>query len=100
MHTGKCCTLRIENTGKSGACSMPTGSQWENKDTNQRVQMVGKRKQHILALQIAWILIFFRRKQNSRANFPDFLLRFGGALNYNKHKASKYTAGNRYCADK
>lgn len=34
------------------------------------------------------------------ANFPDFPLRFGGAINYNKHKASKYTAGNRYCAGK
>lgn len=27
LHTGKCCTLRIENAGESGACSMPTGAQ-------------------------------------------------------------------------
>ena len=67
---------------------------------NESPLRVEKRKQHILALQLAWILIFFRRKQNSRANFPDFPLRFGNGINYNKHKASKYTAGNRYCAGK
>ena len=27
MNPGKCCTLRIENTGELGACSMPTGPQ-------------------------------------------------------------------------
>ena len=27
MNPGKCCTLRIENTGELGACSMPTGTQ-------------------------------------------------------------------------
>ena len=51
MNPGKYCTLRIENTGESGACSMPTGSQQQNKDTNQSVQKKEKRKQHILALQ-------------------------------------------------
>jgi hypothetical protein len=51
MNPGKCCTLRIENTGELGACSMPTGPQLQNKDTNQSVQKKEKRKQHILALQ-------------------------------------------------
>lgn len=50
MNPGKCCTLRIENTGELGACSMPTGPQLQNKDTNQSVQKKEKRKQHILAL--------------------------------------------------
>ena len=27
MNPGKCCTLRIENTGELGTCSMPTGPQ-------------------------------------------------------------------------
>lgn len=62
--------------------------------------MVGKHEQHILALQREGIPVFFRRKQNNRANFPDFPLRFGGVINYNKHKESKYDAGNRYCAGK
>ena len=60
MNPGKCCTLRIENTGESGACSMPTGPQLQNKDTNQSVQKKEKRKQHILALQREWIPVFFR----------------------------------------
>lgn len=38
MNPGKCCTLRIENTGELDACSMPTGPQLQNKDTNQSVQ--------------------------------------------------------------
>lgn len=51
MNSGKCCALRIENTGELDACSMPTGPQLQNKDTNQSVQKKEKRKQHILALQ-------------------------------------------------
>lgn len=51
MNPGNCCTLRIENTGELGACSMPTDPQLQNKDTNQSVQKKEKRKQHILALQ-------------------------------------------------
>lgn len=51
MNPGKCCTLRIENTGELGACSMPTGPQLQNKDTNQSVQKKEKRKRHVLALQ-------------------------------------------------
>ena len=60
MKPGKCCTLRIENTGELGACSMPTGPQQQNKDTNQSVQKKEKRKQYILALQREWIPVFFR----------------------------------------
>ena len=60
MNPGKCCTLRIENTGELGACSMPTGPQQQNKDTNQSVQKKEKRKQHIPALQREWIAVFFR----------------------------------------
>lgn len=59
MNPGKCCTLRIENTGELGACSMPTGPQLQNKDTNQSVQKKEKRKQYILALQREWIPVFF-----------------------------------------
>ena len=51
MNPGKGCTLCIENTGELGACSMPTGPQLQNKDTNQSVQKKEKRKQHILTLQ-------------------------------------------------
>ena len=60
INPGKCCTLRIENTRELGACSMPTGTQKQNKDTNQSVQKKEKRKQHILALQREWIPVFFR----------------------------------------
>ena len=74
MNPGNCCTLRIENTGELGACSMPTDPQLQNKDTNQSVQKKEKRKQHILALQREWIPVFFRRKQDNRTNFPDFSL--------------------------
>ena len=55
MNPGNCCTLRIENTGELGACSMPTDPQLQNKDTNQSVQKKEKRKQHIPALQREWI---------------------------------------------
>ena len=60
MNPGKCCTLRIENTGELGTCSMPTGAQYQNKDTNHSVQKKVKRKQLILALQREWIPVFFR----------------------------------------
>ena len=60
MNPGNCCTLRIENTGELGACSMPTGPQLQNKDTNQSVQKKEKRKRHVLALQRERIPVFFR----------------------------------------
>ena len=60
MNPGKWCTLRIENTGELDACSMPTGLQQQNKDTNQSVQKKEKRKQYILALQRERIPVFFR----------------------------------------
>ena len=60
MNPGKCCTLRIENTGELGAFPIRSCPLLLIKDTNHSVQKKEKRKQHILALQREWIPIFFR----------------------------------------
>mgnify|MGYP000473651814 CR=1 FL=1 len=60
MNPGKCCTLRIENTGELGLVRCLLVRNSKIKDTNQSVQKKEKRKQHILALQREWIPVFFR----------------------------------------